>query len=93
MANAFIFFFFKDKLYLFSGILGDSVTPAEAARSGIYWHNFKPTTVLPTSVQSKAGFAVLVYDRNSFFSVLSFSRTVASLTELATCTAAAAAGF
>lgn len=47
MANAFIFFFFKDKLYLFSGILGDSVTPAEAARSGIYWHNFKPTTVLP----------------------------------------------
>lgn len=93
MANAFIFFFFKDKLYLFSGILGDSVTPAEAARSGIYWHNFKPTTVLPTSVPSKAGFAVLVYDRNSFFSVLSFSRTVASLTELATCTAAAAAGF
>lgn len=47
MANAFILFFFKDKLYFFSGILGDSVTPAEAARSGIYWHNFKPTTVLP----------------------------------------------
>lgn len=67
---------------------GDSVAPAEAVRSGIYWHNFKPITVLPTSVQSKAGFAVLVCDRTSFISMLSLSRAVASLTELVTHAAA-----
>lgn len=44
--NAFISFFCRE-LCLFFSILRDSVTPAGAVRSGIYWHNFKPTTVLP----------------------------------------------
>lgn len=83
MANAFISFFCKDKLCLSFGILGDSVAPAEAVRSGIYWHNFKPITVLPTSVQSKAGFAVFGVRQDLLYLYAeSLSRAVASLTEL-----------
>lgn len=90
MANAFISFFCKDKLCLSFGILGDSVAPAEAVRSGIYWHNFKPITVLPTSVQSKAGFAVFGVRQDLLYLYAeSLSRAVASLTELVTHTAAA----